>query len=115
MSAQTEVALEGPLGIKRTRYGDDVLVFALTGELDLSVADAARDVLGVRVEDFGGLLVLDLTHLEFIDSSGIALIYELARARPDPASLRLLPSRHGGVNRLLKLTAVDSVITIAPS
>jgi hypothetical protein len=40
------------------------------------------------------------------------LVYSLARSRPDQESLRLVPSRHDGVNRVLELTDVGSVIRI---
>ena len=106
MLAQTEERFDGPLGIQRTRYGDDVLVFSLSGELDRAVVDAAREVLEPALTKPCAMVVVDLTELELLDPSGIGLFYELARARPGKDSLRLLPSRHGGVNRVLELTGL---------
>lgn len=110
MLAQIEERFDGSLTVKRTRYGDDVLVFSLAGEFDLAVAPGCREALAPALDEPCAMVVVDLTELEFIDSSGIALLYELARARPDKDSLRLLPSRHAGVNRVLALTDVRAVI-----
>jgi anti-sigma B factor antagonist len=112
MLAQTEERFDGPLTIERTRYGDDVIVFALAGELDLSLAPAAWYVLEPTLDEPDTMLVIDLTELEFIDSSGIAILYRLARGRPDRDTLRLLPSRHEGVNKVLELTEVGEIITL---
>jgi anti-anti-sigma factor len=76
------------------------------------VVEIARAAIEPTIADRSELIVIDLDQLEFLDSSGVALLYSLARSRPDPASLRLLPSRHVGVNRVLELTDVGSVIRI---
>lgn len=112
MLAQTEQSLDGPLTIRQTRYGDDVLVVSLAGELDLAVKGCAEAALGSALRDPGGMVVVDLTELEFLDSAGVALLYELAEARPGKDSLRLLPSRHEGVNRVLQLTGVGARIPV---
>lgn len=112
MLAQIEERFDGPLTIQRTRYGDDVVVFSLSGELDLAVAANAAEALAPALDEQGTMVVLDLGELEFIDSSGIALFYDLAGSRPDRESLRLLRSRHRGVNRVLELTEVGAVIPI---
>jgi anti-sigma B factor antagonist len=112
MLAQFEEQFDGPLTIERTRYGDDVIVFSFAGELDLAVAEEAEDVLAPALEEQGAMVVVDLTELEFIDSSGVALFYGLARSRRDKDSLRVLRSRHEGVNRVLDLTEVGTVVPI---
>jgi anti-anti-sigma factor len=99
--------------IEQTLYGSEVLVFSLAGELDLAVIETARAVLEPASSERTEIVVIDLAELEFLDSSGVALLYTLARVRPDTNSLQLLPSRHDGVNRMLELTGVGSVIPIA--
>ncbi|MGH2940966.1 MAG: STAS domain-containing protein [Solirubrobacterales bacterium] len=111
MLAQIEERFDGPLTIERTRYGEDVIVLSLSGEFDLAVAAAGRQLLEPTLEQSCAMMVVDLTELEFMDSSGVSLLYELARVRPDKEALRLIRSRHQGVNKLLELTGVDSVIT----
>jgi anti-anti-sigma factor len=113
MLAQIEDRLDGPLAIERTRYGDDVLVLAFSGELDLAVIPAAREFLAPAFEEPTTIMVvIDLTELEFICAGGIGLLYALGRARVAKDSLRLLPSRHRGVNKVLELTDVGSVVPV---
>jgi anti-anti-sigma factor len=112
MLAHTNRHSSGPFTIEATLYGSEVLVYSLAGELDLAVVEIARAAIEPTIADRSELIVIDLDQLEFFDSSGVALLYSLARSRPDPASLRLLPSRHVGVNRVLELTNVGSVIRI---
>jgi anti-anti-sigma factor len=112
MLARTEDRLDGPLTIVRTRYGDDVIVFSLSGELDLGTTASAWRLIEPALDESQAMLVVDLTELEFIGVKGIGLLYGLAAARPDKETLRLLPSVHEGVNRVLGLTEVGSVIPI---
>lgn len=112
MLTQNETSLEGPLTIERTRYGDEVLVFTLAGEFDLAGAADARAMIEPALTDPDVMTVFDLTSLEFIDSSGIALLYRVAGAHADKDNLRLMPSRHPGVNRVLALTGVAATIPI---
>jgi anti-anti-sigma factor len=112
MLVHTEAKPAGSFDIEQTLYGTDVLVVSLAGELDLAVLETAKETLGAAVADPSPLLVLDLTELELLGTCGVALFHALARARTTPDSLRILPSRHGGVNRVLELTDVGAVIPI---
>jgi anti-anti-sigma factor len=112
MLVQTESKLAGQLDIEQTRYGAEVLVVSLKGELDLAVIESAKQVLETALADDSVLVVVDLNDLEFLGTCGIALFYALARDLATPDSLRILPSRHYGVNRVLDLTDVGSVIPI---
>jgi len=111
MLAQREERFDGPLTIERTRYGDDVIVFSLAGEFDRTAIGIGREALEPTLEKPCAMVVLDLTELEFMDSSGVELLYELARDRPGKEALRLIRSRHEGVNRVLEMTGVESVVT----
>ena len=51
----------------------------LSGELDLAGAPGAGDAIEEGVPSSARGLVVDLTKLEFIDSSGIAMLFDLAR------------------------------------
>jgi anti-sigma B factor antagonist len=112
MLTQVEERFDGPLTIERTRYGDNVIVFSLSGELDLAAAAAAWFVLEPALDEPSAMLLVDLSDLQFIDSSGIALLYRLADARPGRETLRILPSHHASVNRMLDLTEIGAIITI---
>ncbi len=112
MLFQTEERLDGPLRIRRARYGADVIVFQLGGELDLATTADAWRAIESALDEPKAMLVIDLTELEFLGVKGVGLLYGLAAARADKDTLRLLPSVHEGVNRVLEITGVGSAITI---
>jgi anti-anti-sigma factor len=68
----------------RTEIGNEegVPVVTIEGELDLSTVDAVRRVLTPVVDSEPERIVLDLRGLEFMDSSGIALMLSVANRVP---------------------------------
>lgn len=100
----------GPLRMKRS--GDDSeVVLSLSGELDLqSAPELERELAAIR-SDRPRRLLLDLSQLEFMDSTGLAAIIRADQAAAaDGISLRL---RAGGpqVQRLFELTGVGDQFT----
>jgi anti-anti-sigma factor len=57
---------------------EDVVVAAVTGELDVSNAGALEQAIVLEVGNDAAGLVLDLAGLEFMDSSGVHLLFHLA-------------------------------------
>ena len=57
----------------------DVVVAGVTGELDLASAPRAGETLEAAVPASARGLVIDFRELDFIDSSGIAMLFSLAR------------------------------------
>ena len=88
---------EGPLGP----------VAALSGEVDLSVAEAVEERLRTTLSDEPGVLVLDLREVEFLDSSGLRVVLSLDRDQRDRGG-RLVVVRGGRrVARVMELTGAD--------
>lgn len=54
-------------------------IVAVRGELDLATVPALESEVDVQLEETPGLLVLDLAHTTFIDSSAYRLIEKLAK------------------------------------
>ena len=90
-----------------------MLVISLAGELDGAAVDTAGSVLAPALADPAGLVVIDLAGITFVGAAGVALLYGLARQRPDRESLRLLPGRNPQVRRMLEVTGVGDVIALA--
>lgn len=61
------------------REDDEVVVARLTGELDLSGAETTGERIAGAVPSAARGLVVDMSALEFIDSSGVAMLFGLAR------------------------------------
>ena len=57
----------------------DVVVARLTGELDISVSARTGESISRSVSTAADGLVIDFSDLEFIDSSGVAMLFRLAR------------------------------------
>ena len=57
----------------------DVVIASVSGELDLAGAPSTGQAIGGAVPTSARTLVVDFTGLEFIDSSGIAMLFNLAR------------------------------------
>jgi stage II sporulation protein AA (anti-sigma F factor antagonist) len=97
----------GFLEVRSERDGDSHVI-ALAGEFDLdSVARVDRELRHAEATD-ARQIVLDLSALEFMDSSGIRLILQaLARSREDGGRL-MLSCVPGPVQRLFDLTDLTS-------
>lgn len=95
---------DGLLTVTQSDEGARVCV-ALAGELDLSNAPTLERVLEEAIESEKKVLV-DLGSLEFIDSTGLALIVNML-GRKDAERFSFRPSRSSAVIRLLNLTGLD--------
>jgi anti-sigma B factor antagonist len=85
---------------------------ALAGELDIADVPQLEQELDAAVAASEGAFLIDLTDLEFLDSSGIRLLLR-ARARlgrEDRAFALICP--HGPVRRAIELTGVSDLFTI---
>ncbi|MGA8218562.1 MAG: STAS domain-containing protein [Solirubrobacterales bacterium] len=92
----------------------DGLVIRLIGEMDMSNVDQARKpILAAMDGDGGKPVVIDLSELEFIDSSGIRLLLE-AQAASNADSNRLsFRGAREQVAQTLRVTAVDETINLS--
>jgi anti-sigma B factor antagonist len=97
---------ETPLAITTTATG-----FAVTGEIDAHTASAIGQALDGSNGD--GVVELDLSGVEFVDSSGLrALIEAHQRFEASGSSLRLVhPSP--AVVRLFEISGVDDYFNVS--
>ena len=75
------------------------------GELDLGTEDVLADELNRAVASDAKHILLDLSGLTFIDSTGIRLLVRTHR-QVAARRLRLVPGADGQVRRVLQLTGV---------
>lgn len=80
-------------------------VIRLAGELDMSTVPALDPVLEAAVER-GGPVLLDLTELSFLDSSGIHALMKAARSLGGRGCL-ILHGEQGRVGRVLDLVGIN--------
>jgi len=101
---------DGLLTVQHLDEGSQ-LRLALQGELDLSNAKTAEAALTAAFAS-DKKVVVDLARLEFLDSTGIALLVD-ALQRHDAERLSFLPSNSSDVRRLLSLTGLDRRMVIS--
>ena len=87
----------------------------LSGELDLVTCPALHDELRGVLRSSTHLLVLDLSGVTYLDSTGLRLIYRLARQLGDrQPRLRLVVPPTSRILRVLTLAGVQSVARVVP-
>lgn len=85
-----------------------VRVFSLRGELDASTCGAlAERLIGVP----GSLIVIDLSELSFMDSSGLGAIHRARRRALEEGGTLVVSRPSPMVSRVLEITGLDTWIT----
>lgn len=102
----------GELTIRSVREGG-VHTIALTGELDLATADEVdKELERVEATDAKSI-VLDLSGLSFMDSTGVRLVVNAhTRSRADADRLTLRRGQ-AAVQRVMELSGVDVLLPFA--
>src|SRR4029453_12440412 len=94
----------------------DVVIARLRGEVDLSNADSVKERLLGSVPNSASALVFDLSETDYLDSSGVRLIFELAhRLQARGQKLDLVVPDDSVINRLLMLTEMQRVVPMSAS
>jgi anti-anti-sigma factor len=94
----------------------DVVLARLRGEVDLSNAPSVRERLLGAIPNRATALVLDLSQTDYLDSSGVGLIFELAdRLGSRGQKLELVVPDEAVIRRVLELTDVEQVAPIYAS
>lgn len=112
---QTMASTDGRLGFSLADSERDGRAVVLVGG-DLDLAGAAEFVAGVGARlKLGGSLLLDLSALAFIDSSGLRALDEILReADQKGASLTISSDLPAPVRRLLDLTGSLATLPFEP-
>jgi len=94
------------------RQAPDRVVLALVGELDMASAPLLQSALESAELDSKQLVVLDLSELEFIDSTGLRVILAMRKLCSERG--QELAVTHGSqqVERLLSVTGVGEHLRI---
>lgn len=90
---------------------EDAAVISLSGELDLSVAKELDGCIRDVEETEVSRIVMDLSDLSFIDSTGLEVLMN-AKRRSHSGRLSFTPSRHDGVARVLSVTRTQELLDL---
>jgi anti-anti-sigma factor len=87
---------------------DGVVIAQVSGELDIAGASITGDQIAGAVPTSARGLVVDFTRLDFIDSSGVAMLFSLARRlNGRRQQLRVVAPDGGPVDRVLDIVEFD--------
>ena len=95
----------------QTREEHDATVVAFEGDVDLQSSPDARKVL-LEMVGKGQPIMVDLSEVGYIDSSGVASLVESFQAARKSGQDLVLISVSDGAKRVLELARLDKVFTI---
>lgn len=91
-------------------------VARLCGEIDLSNVDRLTAELDASVANHALGLVVDLSGVTYVDSTGVRLLFRLARRLRDRQQvLHLVVPEQARIRRILELSGLLAVVVVTPT
>lgn len=97
-----------------TSKQQDAAIIRFSGEIDLESSPAAREIL-LNSVDQNKSVIVDLSDVTYIDSSGIASLVEALQAAREKDSRFSLAAVSEPTRRVLELARLDKVFTLYDS
>jgi anti-sigma B factor antagonist len=96
----------------KSEHNGDALVFKLRGSLDLATAPSVRAALLEAADDGRLEIVVDLTQLEFLDSTGLGALIGAYRRAVERQGRVALVVNDGPIARLLNITGLMRIFSV---
>jgi anti-anti-sigma factor len=96
-----------------TVSGDDPVVLAVRGEIDLATAPELAGTLGELVQDGHHHVVLDLSATEYLDSSGLHVLAKARHRLREAGGYLALSAVSPPVASVLERTGVDRLLPLS--
>lgn len=90
-------------------------IFRLVGSLDVATSPSLKEALTKASSQGQGDIVVDLTQLEFLDSTGLGALMGAHRRAMESSGRLGLIVHDGPISRLLNITGLSRVFTLYPS
>ncbi len=91
---------------------DGAHVAVISGRIDLRSAPDLKDQGAAALAASGGTLVLDMSDVEFIDSSGLGVLIGLQRESDRMSGRLAIVSPRGSAQQIFALTRTESFFTL---
>jgi anti-sigma B factor antagonist len=92
---------------------DETQLVAIYGDVDLKTARAFRNALDEAAQDTKPRLIVDMSEVPFMDSSGLAALIGAQKAFRDQA--RLVVVCPDNLRRIFEVTRLDSIVMVVSS
>jgi anti-sigma B factor antagonist len=102
------------ISVSRTQSGD-VPIVAVSGEVDVYSAPALKDNITELLESGVTTLIVDLSGVAFLDSTGLGALVEARAATSDAGGSLPLVCSQERILKLFTITGLDGVFTIHSS
>jgi len=89
---------------------DDVLLVRVKGEMDLATADELRRAIDKKMEGENRHLLLNLSHVSFIDSSGVGVILGRYRSIARRGGRMAIVQPQPQVKRVLEIAGLSRLV-----
>lgn len=104
------------MDVSVTRTTDDsVPVVAVSGEVDVYSAPALKQRFAELVRSGASTLIVDLTEVAFLDSTGLGALVEARALTGDAGGSLPIVCTQDRILKLFTITGLDSVFTIHPT
>jgi stage II sporulation protein AA (anti-sigma F factor antagonist) len=97
------------------RDEDGVTVIAPRGPIDVARALELRELLGPSVGEAGRRVLVDLSEVTLVDSSGVGLFVTSHRRAEEAGAMLALAGASGPVGRVFELTRTNKLLRIYPT
>jgi len=98
-----------------TRQSNDHFVVVVSGEVDVFTSEELDAALSSAIEEGNHNLVVDLSGVEFLDSTGLGvLVKALKRVREHDGSLAVVATEDR-ITKVFRITGLDSAIGLHDS
>jgi anti-sigma B factor antagonist len=111
MSVVEQVSEGGSFRLNVSRHAQRMII-EVRGDLGMATAPILEGELLAAEASDAVRIVLDLSELSFIDSSGLAAVLRAARRSDEDANRLRVVAGDGHVAEWLKLTAIDQVVPL---
>jgi anti-sigma B factor antagonist len=99
----------------KTNIVNDIKVLQITGSFDVYTAGPVREWIDAAVVDYPPYIVIDLSEVQFIDSTALAILVQgMRRSRDQRGDIHLCGLQQP-VRMVLELTRLDKVFEIYPN
>lgn len=98
-----------------TRHQDNHVVVAAAGEIDLHTAPQLERELGNHLDGDATHLIVDLSSVEFCDSTGMNVLLSALRRAQEQGGTVSLAGPQPPVRKVLGITGLDSVFQVRES
>lgn len=109
MPAPTESGL--PFSVEAETIGSTV-AFSLSGDFDIASADIFKAALAANKAEAGGAVVIDLSAVGFMDSTGLRLLITANREAAEAGHSLTVVTGDSPAKRVLELTRMDEHIRV---